>query len=319
MNSSSKIERRYSEVILLPEYSDLKTRSEADTSFSLGQKTFAVPVVPSNMKAVMDFDTAKRLCDNNYFYIMHRFDLNPVKFCESTQEWNCISISIGVQEQDRDNIMLLSRYGLRVDYVTIDIAHGHSILMKETIEFVKKNLPNTFVIAGNVATSDAVKDLQGWGADCIKVGIGQGSVCTTKDKTGFTRPMFSCVLDCASVSKVPIIADGGIKSNGDIAKALVAGGDMVMAGSLFSSCTDSPAASVVVNNRIYKQYFGSASEHNKGHKKHVEGVMKEVPSNNMSYIEKFAEIKQDLQSSISYSGGKDLSCFYKTKWRPQNG
>jgi GMP reductase len=179
---------------------------------------------------------------------------------------------------------------------------------------VKEHLPEAFIIAGNVATKDAVGDLASWGADCVKVGIGQGYVCTTKDKTGFTQPMFSCMLDCVKDSPVPIIADGGIKCNGDVAKALVAGASIIMAGSLFSQCIDSPAISTVLNGAIYKQYFGSASEHNKGGKKHIEGVMKEIPSNNMSYEEKLEEIRQDLQSSISYAGGEDISCLKNTDW-----
>ena len=92
---------------------------------------------------------------------------------------------------------------------------------------------------------------------------------------------------------------------------------MVMAGSLFSGCTNSPAASVGVNGKIYKQYFGAASEHNKGEKKHVEGVMREMPCNNMSYQEKLVEIKQDLQSAISYAGGNDISCLKNVEWNLQ--
>ena len=125
--------------------------------------------------------------------------------------------------------------------------------------------------------------------------------------------MFTCVKNCANeyynagtstpYEKIPIIADGGIRCNGDIAKAISGGASMVMVGSLFSQCTDSPAATVTVNGRTYKQYFGSASEHNKNHKNHIEGVMKEVPTNNMTYVEKLCEIEQDLQSAISYAGG----------------
>jgi len=95
----------------------------------------------------------------------------------------------------------------------------------------------------------------------------------------------------------------------------VAGADMVMAGSLFSRCLDSPAVSTVVDGKTYKQYFGSASEHNKDVKKHIEGVMKEVPCSNFTYREKLQEIQEDLSSSVSYAGGKDLSCFLTTPWR----
>jgi len=308
-------ELKYSDVVLLPKYSDLRSRSKAVTTVQLGYNSFSVPVVPANMKSVMDSNHAFTLSEDYYFYIMHRFGVDPIKFCQKAAQWKLISISLGVKKEDKDNVLLLSRFGLRVDYITIDIAHGHCAGMKEMVKFVKKHLPDTFLIAGNVATAEGVKDLAKWGADCAKAGIGQGYVCTTKDKTGFTRPMFSCVQDCTAGAPIPVIADGGIRSHGDIAKALVAGADMVMAGSLFSRCLDSPAVSTVVDGKTYKQYFGSASEHNKDVKKHIEGVMKEVPCSNFTYREKLQEIQEDLSSSVSYAGGKDLSCFLTTPWR----
>lgn len=307
---------KYSDITLMPKCSVLRTRSEADTSITLGNRKFKLPVVPANMQAVIDLSTARALSDNDYFYIMHRFDVDPLNFCSSdARTLKTISISVGVTDKDKQNIITLAKSDLRVDYITIDIAHGHSILMKSMIEHIKTHLPSAFLIAGNIATKDAVLDLEDWGADCIKVGIGQGSACITKDKTGFTYPMFSCMLECSAVAKVPLIADGGIAANGDFAKAIRAGGTMVMAGSIFSKCTDSPAPSIVKDGQIYKQYYGSASEKNKGHNNHIEGVIREVPSNNMSYEEKYLEIKQDLQSSISYAGGTDLSCLNSVEYK----
>ena len=181
------------------------------------------------------------------------------------------------------------------------------------IEYIKEHLPDTKIIAGNVATKDAVRELASWGADIVKVGIGHGSPCTTKDKTGFTMPMFTCVQNCSNVilnngTSIPIIADGGIRCNGDIAKALVAGATMVMAGSMFAACTDSPASLININGVNHKAYFGSASAENKGHNNNIEGKLNNIPNNGMTYGEKFSEITQDLQSSISYAGGTTLSC-----------
>jgi GMP reductase len=195
--------------------------------------------------------------------------------------------------------------------------------MKETIEYFKENLPKTKIIAGNVATQQAVRDLSQWGADAVKVGIGQGSPCTTKNKTGFTMPMFSCVKRCSGTlagdtvfddcgsnahdyESIPIVADGGIKYNGDIAKAVVAGADFVMAGSIFASCVDSSAKEVEVDGVWHKAYFGSASFENKKIKKNVEGKLKKLPQNGMCLKEKLSEIEQDLQSAISYGGGESL-------------
>ena len=121
----------------------------------------------------------------------------------------------------------------------------------------------------------------------------------------------SCPLHLVST---PAIADGGIRCNGDIAKALVAGASMVMMGGQFSACLDSPAETVRHSNGIYKRYFGSASIHNKRTKRHIEGIMKEIVCNQMTYKEKLLEIEQDLQSSISYAGGQNLDCFNNTRY-----
>lgn len=307
-------ELKYSDVVLLPKYSSLISRSFVDTSVEFGNHRFKVPVIPANMKAVISIEKCRWLSKNGYFYIMHRFEKSIIDLAKEMQDLPVISLSAGVKQEDCDNIKSALDLGLRIDYITIDIAHGHSLLMKDMISYIKHQSPQIFVIAGNVATREAVNDLTDWGADAIKLGIGQGYVCTTKDKTGFTRPMFSCTLECTESARVPIIADGGIRGNGDIAKALVAGATMTMAGSLFSQCTDSPAVTTVVDGRLYKQYFGSASEHNKGTKNHIEGVMKEMPTNNMKYSEKFTEIQQDLQSAISYAGGNDLKSLENVSW-----
>mgnify|MGYP003655441227 CR=1 FL=1 len=245
-------------------------------------------------------------------YVMHRFGPSNLEFSREANQnkWPLISISVGVKLPDYQELIKLAEEKLRIDCITIDVAHGHSILVKNMLRHVRDIFPNVFIIAGNVATPQAVKDLVMWGADCVKVGIGQGQVCITKDKTGFTYPMFTSIKRCADENpEIPLIADGGIRCHGDIAKALVGGASMVMIGSLFSQCVDSPAPSTVVNGKTHKKYFGSASEYNKGEKKHVEGILLEIPSSAMKYKEKYQEIKEDLQSAISYAGGKDLSSF----------
>jgi len=172
------------------------------------------------------------------------------------------------------------------------------------ISFLKDKFKNTFIIAGNTATPESTIDLENWGADATKCCIGSGMACSTKMKTGFHMPPFSCVLQCSEVAKKPIIADGGVIHYGDIAKALVAGGSMVMCGGLFASCADSPAP--IINNK--KIYFGNASEKAKGENKHVEGF--EVQLNfDINLKDKLKEIQEALQSSISYAGGYDLNCF----------
>ena len=320
----------YQDVYLVPQYSNAHSRSEISVSVKFGLKTFRVPVVPANMKCTIDDDKAKWLSENGYFYVMHRFGrTTETKYDDmfrsveraNAEKWNTISISVGVQKEDRKFLDDCLKAFLRIDYITIDIAHGDSVGMQEMLDFIKKM--NTvdyspFVIAGNVATPEAVGHLTTWGADAVKCGISNGESCTTYGKTGFGVPQFSCVLECAKVAKVPIIADGGIKTNGDIAKALAVGATMVMAGSVFAACSDSPSESIIKMEscdwfecrgpksyapKHYKKYFGSASSTNKGSKRHVEGTTVLLPVDPMTYEEKLVEMTEDLQSACSYAGG----------------
>ena len=183
------------------------------------------------------------------------------------------SISLGVKKADYDTVDQFVALGLTPDYVTIDIAHGHADSVKNMIECLKAKLPGAFVIAGNVGTPEAVIDLENWGADATKVGIGPGKVCITKLKTGFGTGgwQLSALKWCARVATKPIIADGGIREHGDIAKSIRFGATMVMIGSMLAGHEESPGQTVEVDGRLFKEYYGSASDFNKGEYKHVEG------------------------------------------------
>lgn len=337
MNNKNRL-LKYSDVVLVPKLSNTETREQIDVSCKFGDQLFNLPVVPANMKTVINEGLAKNLSDAGFFYIMHRFGISNYEFVKNAnlQNLKCISISVGVKQSDIDTLQKIAEDNLRVDYITIDIAHGHSVLMKKMISEIKKIFANkTFIIAGNIATSDAVKEITEWGANAIKVGIGQGSPCTTKDKTGFTMPMFSCMLECAKNADIPLVADGGVKCNGDVAKAMCAGADMVMVGGMFAECVDSPAENITktlqtgffksepfrpskyspeYKDVCYKRYYGSASQFNKGHTKNIEGVLREVPCNELTYLEKLSEMTMDLQSSVSYAGGNNLICLLNTEY-----
>lgn len=302
----------YKDIYLIPKYSELQSRSKADTTILFGNKRFDLPVMPSNMKAVIDQNWCRWLSENNYMYVMHRFNEITVPFVRKANEenWKTISISVGVNENSISELMTIYQLGYRVDFITIDVAHGHHLKVKSMISFIKKFFKDSFIIAGNTATSQATKDLEDWGADATKCCIGSGMACSTKYKTGFHLPAFSCVEMCASIAKKPIIADGGIVRYGDIPKALVAGATMVMCGGLFASCSDSPAPQ---DNNGGKIYFGNASERAKGENKHIEGFEISLKSD-ITLKEKLKEIKEALQSSISYAGGIDLSCFSNVEY-----
>ena len=307
----------YDDVALVPQYSTAISRSELDVSTYFKDFKAQLPVIPANMKCVIDEKIAHFLSENDYFYIMHRFDLDNYEFVKqcNKERWKLISISVGVKDVDKDQLTRIAYGDYRVDFITIDIAHGHSLLMQNMIKFIRDLFPKVIIIAGNVCTAYGYADLVEWGADIVKVGVGPGAACTTKLKTGFTYPMFSCVMEIDTYRQdndLPglIIADGGIAHNGDIAKAMVAGADYVMCGKLFSECVDSPAP--FINGQ--KHYFGSASEHNKGHSKNIEGKLLQLNQNGMTIADKLEEIKQDLQSSVSYAGVTTVNRLWLTSW-----
>jgi len=306
----------YDKVLLLPRKCRVESRSECDPSMEFGGRTFKLPVVPANMKTVLDEDLSLWLAQNGYFYVMHRFDLDNVAFVRRMKEAGAFaSISVGVKQADYETVDKLAAAGLVPEYVTIDIAHGHADTVKNMIAHLKAKLPEAFVIAGNVGTPEAVIDLENWGADATKVGIGPGKVCITRMKTGFGTGgwQLSALKWCARVATKPIIADGGIREHGDIAKSIRFGATMVMIGSMPAGHEESPGATVEVDGRLYKEYYGSASDFNKGEYKHVEGkrILEPVKG---KLADTLREMREDLQSSISYAGGTTLSAIRRVNY-----
>ena len=306
----------YDNILLLPRKCRVESRSECDASVTLGSRQFRLPVVPANMKTVVSEEICVWLAENGYFYVMHRFDFDNVKFVQDMKTRGLFaSISLGVKAPDYATVDQLLALGLVPDYITIDIAHGHADSVKLMIEHLKKVMPTTFIIAGNVATPEAVIDLENWGADATKVGIGPGKVCITKLKTGFGTGgwQLSAVKWCARVATKPIIADGGIREHGDIAKSIRFGATMVMIGSMLAGHEESPGKTVEVDGALFKEYYGSASDFNKGEYKHVEGkrILEPVKGKLANTL---VEMEQDIQSSISYSGGKKLMDIRKVNY-----
>jgi len=329
-----KIEKAlgFEDIVLIPKYSCLVSRKHADTSVNLAGNKFKLPICPSNMICTINESLAKFLSESDYFYVMHRF-CDVIAFIQKANDenWKFISASVGVGPNCWAVVEEIKKRNLRIDCLTIDVAHGHHELVKEAIKKIKSNFPDTFVIAGNVTTKQGTQDLKDWGADMVKVAIGTGKACITKDKTGFTLPVFTCIQECAEVD-VPIMADGGVRCHGDIAKSIVAGSTINMIGSMFVACTDSPAESftkypladskshnMFKKPKIYKKYFGSASFDNKSINnqkiENIEGTTILVEENGKTYAEMLLEIKQDLQSSISYSGGYNITDLSHTNYR----
>ena len=306
----------YDNIYLRPRMSSLAHRADADTSINFLGRKFKLPVVPANMEDVISFDNAMYMASNGYFYIMHRFKDAAFQFVGYAVQHNFpyISISVGVGKEAQDDLnRILVTYGSVIDFLTIDVAHAHHQNVEDMVRFIRSlysgrtKIPK--LIAGNVATNEGYQFLCGIGVDAVKIGIGGGSICTTRFETGFHLPTAASLLECVPCKgwHKPIIADGGIKHHGDIAKAIALGADMVMCGGLFASCFDSPAK-VEHGKKIYR---GSTSYAAKGNSNHVEGKTLELESD-ITYEHRLEKIHQALCSSISYAGGTDLSALKKT-------
>jgi len=306
----------YENILLLPRKCRVASRAECDTTVTFGPRSFVLPVVPSNMKTVIDEPIAEWLAANGYFYVMHRFDLDSVAFAAAMRAKGLyVSISSGVRPKDYAAIDRLASEGIGADYVTIDIAHGHAESVHRMVGHIKQRLPQAFVIAGNVATPEAVIDLENWGADATKVGVGPGKVCITTLKTGFGTGgwQLSALKWCARVATKPIVADGGIRGHGDIAKSVRFGAAMVMIGSLFAGHEESPGRTVEEGGTRCKEYYGSASDFNQGVRHHVEGKRILEPIKGR-LADTLLEMREDLQSSISYAGGTRLADIRKVNY-----
>ena len=238
-----------------------------------------------------------------------------------------VAAAISVREDWQERIKALVNVG--VDAIVVDTAHGHSEFVLKLVKEVKKEFPNLDLIAGNVATPEATEDLIKAGADCVKIGIGAGSSCTTRIIAGVGVPQLSAVMDCAQVgikNKIPIIADGGIRYSGDIAKSLAAGANVVMLGGMLAGMDESPGETIVYEGRRYKSYRGMGSlaamkegggeryfQQEKDELKLVpEGIEGMVPFrgpvNNTIF-----QLIGGLKSSMGYCGAKDLKSLHENK------
>lgn len=257
----------FDDVLLVPRYSEISSRKHPVLKSKITKNyTIDIPVITANMDTITETDMACKMALLGGIGSLHRFmnDDEQVKMVEDIKTFlkannltTPIAASIGVKEEGMKRADRLAEAGVQI--ITLDIAHGDSIMMLETLDYLKKKHPKIDVIAGNVATMDGVKRMIDRGADAVKVGIGPGSMCTTRIITGHGVPQLTAIaLAVAEASKhgVPVIADGGLKNSGDIVKALCAGASTVMVGSLVSGTLETPGEL----KGGMKQYRGMASK-----------------------------------------------------------
>jgi len=301
----------YGDVCLVPKYNNVTSRSiPSFKTQATKQSIMQIPIFAANMDTVIGPRLAEVLVQLGSYPVFHRFykesKIGELIDLVRKYEEKCY-ISWGASNLG-ELFTLLNGNSLKPKGVFLDIAHGHSIMVEEAIKRIKCRYAETFeVIAGNVCTPAAVMDLAHWGADAVKVGIGPGSVCTTRNVTAFGSPQFTAVQECAEIGKrlkVPIIADGGIKGSREIILALAAGANTVMIGRLFAETEEGNNDGHYrgqASQSFQNDYFGGVKEGTV-----PEGtfklVGKNVPAEKMT-----KELLAGLASGMTYCGAKTIA------------
>ena len=255
----SKQAYTYDDVLLVPNYNNYESRRMVETAVTdrSGKLTLSLPIFTANMDSVTESGMANFIGAKGGMGVLHRFlsverNIEEFKKCQHK-----VFVSVGCSDADLERASALRDAGAQ--YFCVDVAHAHGKYVGHTLKRLREILPNACLMAGNVATYAGADYLAACGADSIKVGIGGGSVCTTRIKTGFGVPNLTAIEECAKVDR-SIIADGGIRSPGDIVKALAFGADFVMIGGMLAGTRPTPGKVITLENgKKAKQYRGMAS------------------------------------------------------------
>jgi IMP dehydrogenase len=311
----------FDDVLLVPQHSTVESRSKVDISVKLNSLKFKHPIIPANMKTITGLEMAWEVAKSGGLAILHRFmpiedQINIAEDIIDNLGDQNLAVSVGVKSEDVSYVSRFLDAGVRI--FCIDIAHGDSSQCTAMITAIKGLNPKATVIAGNVATGEGARRLWEAGADVVKVGVGPGSLCTTRIETGNGVPQLTALIDVAktqeqlnelqrakswesSKRKFYVIADGGIKSAGDVVKALCFA-DMVMVGNLFAGCEETPGEIIRhPDGHTYKSYVGSST-----HKtNHIEGVAAMVPTKGR-FEDILTKLLEGLRSGCSYQGAHNL-------------
>ena len=326
----------YDDIALIPNFSSVKSRTNINLKTLVSRRYgLLTPLVASPMDTVCEEEMAFKMFLMGGVGCIHRFmsieeqsrQIRSLKyrifgegFGGPFENWNLdenwhseiadipIMAAIGVQDEDKDRAIAITKSGANV--LIIDVAHGHHINVINMIKWCKENLPKDVdIIAGNISTKEAAIDLEAAGADGLRALIGSGSLCTTRTKTGFGVPSVTSLEDIMSVAKTPVMADGGIRTSGDIAKALALGSSTVMLGSLLAGTDEAPGKIIETSNGLIKRYRGSASletkiTHNK-EERNIEGESTTIPyKGGVKFV--VNGLIDGLKSALSYGGANNL-------------
>lgn len=304
----------FDDVLLVPQYSDIESRTVLSTKNSLGDIGLDLPIISSPMDTVTELDMLVAMEMNGGLGIIHRYnsvdDQSKLVKQAKVVEVNNVGAAIGVTGDYLERAQALVEAGANV--LCVDVAHGHHSMMKTALTNLRKVFGNSVhIMAGNVATGEGACALAEWGADSVRVGVGGGSICSTRLVSGHGVPTFQTVMDCVEAGcPIPIIADGGMKTSGDIVKALAAGADFVMLGSMLAGTDQAPGQVFDAGNKKYKVYRGMASSEAqvnwRGKTSTPEGISTTIPyKGDVNTI--LADLKGGIQSGMSYSGARTIN------------
>ncbi len=325
----------YDDIQLVPSYSNVSSRRNIDLSTPLTKRYgIHIPLVASCMDTVCETEMAIALAEMGGVGCIHRFmgiehqaaevkatadafvSLNLAavwKLEESAFAIKQIPLiaSVGANGDYLERAIELVKAGANI--ILIDVAHGHHENVKQALQTLRSTLPvHVDLIAGNIASAKAAQDLEAWGADCLRTGVGGGSLCTTRLKTGFGVPNVTCLQEVIAVTSIPVMADGGIRTSGDISKALALGSCSVMLGSLIAGTKEAPGQIIEKTGGLYKRYRGAASLETKSvhgqERRNVEGESTVIPfKGGVKFV--VESLLDGVRSALSYGGANNLKEF----------
>ncbi len=272
MRIINEIELDFEDVLIMPKRSTLKSRSqvELERTFDFvnsGQKWTGVPIMVANMDTTGTFEMAKALFQYKIITCIHKhYTLEQWKdFLTSltNSDFNYFTVSIGITDNDIELLNNIIKIDNRIRFICVDVANGYTENFIEKVKIIRASHPSKIIIAGNIVSAEMTEELILAGVDICKCGIGGGSVCTTRIKTGVGRPQLSTIIECADAAhglKGCVVSDGGCKNSGDIAKAFAAGADFVMLGGMMAGHEESAGSLIEENGVKYKEFYGMSSD-----------------------------------------------------------
>ena len=304
----------YQDVLIVPQYSDIRTRSEVSLNSYLGMIKFSSPIISSPMDTITEEAMMVAMSKGRSLSVLHRYNSIEAqvamidKAVMAGAEHKHIAAAIGTGEEGFKRARALVDSGVQI--LCIDVAHGHHILVKEILSKLWTEFGGSVhIIAGNVATRKGYEDLARWGANSVRCNVGSGSICSTKIQTGHGVPGLETIFECAKSGIVPIIADGGICNSGDIVKALAAGASFVMLGSLLSGTDETPGGIITTEDGSFKSYRGMASKDAqmdwRGRQASAEGIATKVRCKG-PVADVLNDLERGIRSGLSYSGARSI-------------